>query len=150
MKKSVLPRILITLLGIALILMGLTRTILGLSGESTNAVITHIRREGGERNESRAGRYTYNISYTFNLPDGRKIDGMSKQIGDAIFVKADRNSTVAVRYFPSLPFINTLERDAKFGLGQLVLIITGGFLIYFINAGTNRERKHRTNNYSQS
>lgn len=72
MKHSIIARILITLLGIALVLMGVSQAILGFAGKSTSAVITDIRREGGERTDGKPGRYTYNISYTFTLPDGKE------------------------------------------------------------------------------
>ena len=65
MKRKLLPRILIALLGTALILWGAGRIALGIIGEPETAIITHIRREGGERTDIKPGRYTYNISYTF-------------------------------------------------------------------------------------
>jgi hypothetical protein len=67
MKRKLLPRILIALLGTALILWGAGRIALGIIGEPETAIITHIRREGGERTDGKSGRYTYNISYTFTL-----------------------------------------------------------------------------------
>ncbi|MDD2427885.1 MAG: hypothetical protein PHV73_07320 [Eubacteriales bacterium] len=55
MKKGLLPRILITLLGIALIFMGASQVILGFAGKSATAVINDIRREGGERTDGKPG-----------------------------------------------------------------------------------------------
>lgn len=133
MKHSIIARILITLLGIALVLMGVSQAILGFAGKSTSAVITDIRREGGERTDGKPGRYTYNISYTFTLPDGKEINGFTKKIGDSVYLKADGTSTTRVRYFPAFPYINAMERDTGFGAGQLVLILAGGFLIFFMN-----------------
>ena len=133
MKKGLIPRILITLLGIGLIFMGMTQAILGFIGKSTSAVITDIRREGGERTDGKPGRYTYNISYAFTLPDGKEIDGFTKHIGDSVYLKADGTSTVRVRYFPAFPFINAMERDAGLGAGQAVLMIAGGLLIFLMN-----------------
>lgn len=133
MKHQLIPRVLITLLGIALILMGVSQVALGFAGKNASAVITHIRREGGERADGKPGRYTYNISYTFSLPDGRKIVGHTKKIGDSVYLKADGTSIVRVRYFPGLPFVNALERDTGLGAGQVVLTIAGGILIFIIN-----------------
>ncbi len=133
MKQKLLPRILLTLLGVALISMGVSQLLLGFWGESTAAVMTNIRREGGERSESVPNRYTYNISYTFTLPDGREINGFTKKVSGPIFLKADGTSTVMVRYLPVLPHINGLEEFSGFGGAQVVLILTGVFLIYFIN-----------------
>lgn len=133
MKRRIIPRVLITMLGIGLILMGISQTILGFAGISTSAVITDIRREGGERTYGKSGRYTYNISYTFTLPNGKKINGFTKKIGDSVYLKADGTSTMGVRYFPAVPYINAMEQDTGFGAGQLVLIFAGGFLIFFMN-----------------
>lgn len=133
MKKGLIPRILITLLGIGLIFMGASQAILGFAGKSASAIVTDIRREGGERTDGKPGRYTYNISYTFTLPDGKGINGFTKKIGDSVYLKADGTSTVRIRYFPVFPYINVMERDAGLGAGQVVLMIVGGFLIFFIN-----------------
>lgn len=133
MKEGLIPRILITLLGIGLIFMGASQASLGFVGESALAVITDIRREGGERTEGKPRRYTYNISYTFTLPDGKEINGFTKKIGDSVYLKADGTSTVLVRYFPVFPYINAMERDTGAGAGQAVLMIFGGFLIFFMN-----------------
>lgn len=133
MKNKLLPRILLTLLGVALIFMAAAEAVLGFAGESAPGVITHVRREGGERQEAVANRYTYDISYTFTLPDGEKIDGSAKKVGDAVFVKTDGNSPTTVRYLPFCPQINTLEGRARLGLEQIVMLLVGAFLIYFIN-----------------
>jgi hypothetical protein len=57
-KHRIIPRILITLLGIGLIFMGMSGIMLGFAGKSAHAVITDIRREGGERADGKPGRYT--------------------------------------------------------------------------------------------
>lgn len=133
MKKGLIPRILITVLGIGLVFMGASQALLGFAGKSASAAVTDIRREGGERTDGKPGRYTYNISYTFALPDGKEINGFTKKIGDSVYLKADGTSTVRIRYFPVFPYINVMERDAGLGAGQVVLMIAGGFLIFFIN-----------------
>lgn len=143
MKKGLLPRILITLLGIALIFMGASQVILGFAGKSATAVITDIRREGGERTDGKPGRYTYNISYTFALPDGKEINGFTKKIGDSVYLKADGTTPVQVRYFPAFPYINAMERDTGLGVGQVVLIIAGVFLILIININKDEKKKKR-------
>lgn len=132
-KNSLIPCILITMLGMALIFMGASEIILGFAGQSASAVITSIRREGGEREDGRPGRYTYNVSYTFALPDGKEIDGFTKKIGDSVYLKADGKSTAQVRYLPAFPYINAMERDTGIGAGQVVLILAGCFLIFFMN-----------------
>lgn len=132
-SKNYFSRILITLIGAAFILWGITTLILGFAGTKATALITDIRREGGERNEVKRGRYTYNVSYTFVLPDGKNVNGVSRYIGDAVFLKADGKSKVSVRYFSFFPVINTLASDTKPGIGQLLFLGIGIFLIYIIN-----------------
>jgi hypothetical protein len=132
MKRKLLPRIFITLLGTALILWGSGKIALCIIGEPETAVVTHIRREGGERTDSKPGRYTYNISYTFTLPDGKEIDGFTKQIGDGIYQKADGTSTVQIRYLPGFPYFSALEKEVGMGAGPLILIVAGGVLFFFV------------------
>ncbi len=132
MKRKLLPRILITLLGKALILWGAGRIALGIIGEPEKAVINHIRREGGERTDIKPGQYTYSISYTFTLPDGKEINGFTKQIGDGIYLKADGTSTVQIRYLPGYPYFSALERDVGMSAGPLVLIVVGCILVFLM------------------
>ena len=131
--SNILTRMFITLLGIGFIIWGVSTLMLGVFGDKGTAVITSIRREGGERNELVRGRYTYNIGYTFILPNGKRMDGNTKKIRDAIYLKADGKSRRAVRYFSFLPHINALEEDTKPGLGQLIFVGIGCFLMYVMN-----------------
>lgn len=131
--NKIVTRFFITLLGAALIAWGLATIALGFMGEKGTAVITDIRREGGERNEGKRGRYTYNISYTFSLPNGKSVNGLSKRIGSAIYLKADGKSKASVRYFSFFPYVNALKEDTKPGFGQFILVAAGCFLIFIIN-----------------
>lgn len=137
MKRKLLPRIFITLLGIALILWAAEDLALGLFGERATAVVSHIRREGGERADAVLNRYTYNISYTFVLPDGKEIHGFTKKIGGAVYQKADGTGRVAVRYFKALPYLNAPEKVPPFSFGQLILAAAGVFLIVQMNRRRN-------------
>jgi len=137
MKRKSLPRILISFLGAAFILWGAISVALGVFGEQTTAVVTHIRREGGERADVKPGQYTYNISYTFTLPDGKKINGVAKKIGNGAYVKADGTSTVRIKYFYSFPYFNAMEKDTGPRTGPLTLILAGGVLVFLM------VRKHR-------
>jgi len=131
--KDFARRFLISMIGVSFILYGLSTLLLGFVGERATAVITDIRREGGERNEVQRGRYTYNISYTFILPNGKTVNGVTKYIGDAVYLKADGKSKVSVRYFSFFPALNALASDTKPGVGQLIFIAIGIFLIYIVN-----------------
>ncbi|MEA5025608.1 MAG: hypothetical protein VB109_22540 [Desulfitobacterium hafniense] len=133
MKRKLLPRILLTLLGAALILWAAGSLSLALFGERATAAVTHIRREGGERTDGKPGRYTYNISYTFTLPNGEIIDGSTKQIGDAVYLKADGTGRIAVWYFKTMPYINAPEESSSLPLKQAILTAAGIFLIIQMN-----------------
>lgn len=143
MKKQLLPRILISLLGVALILMATSEVMLGLVGKSSSAVITSIRREGGERAEAIPGRYTYNISYTFTTADGKEVNGFTKKIGDSVYLKADGTSRIRIRYFPFFPYLNVIEKDSGFGLRQAILTFAGGLLIFLINRNWTHKSKRK-------
>lgn len=143
MKHGLLARILLSILGTALILCGVGRIALGIIGEPETAVITHIRCEGGERTDVKPGRYTYNISYTFTLPYGKEIDGFAKQIGDGIYQKADGTSTVRIWYFPAFPYVNAMERDIGLGIGPLTLIFFGGVLVLLMVKPTKGDNGHK-------
>ncbi len=132
MKRKRLPRIFIALLGAALILWGTGKIALGIIGAPETAVVTHIRREGGERTDVKPGRYTYNISYTFTLPDGKEIDGFTKRIGDGVYQKANGTATVQIRYLPGFPYFSALESDVGMGAGPLILIVVGGVLAFLM------------------
>lgn len=132
--SNVIMRIFITLLGITLILWGIGTFTLGIIGEQGMAAITSVRRQGGERADGRPGRYTYAISYTFNLPNGTSVDGFTTKIGDSVYLKVtDPRYTRPVRYLKSIPRLNALEEDTTPNLGQLVLVVAGGFLVYAMN-----------------
>lgn len=132
MKRNLLPRILISLLGAAFILWGAINATLGIMGESAWAVVTDIRREGGERNDGKAGRYMYNISYVFTLPDGEEISGYTKKIGDGVYLKADGNGRLAVKYFKAIPFLNSPAEDAQNPISQGVRIGIGALLFFLM------------------
>ncbi len=102
-------------------------------GKTARATVTSIRREGGERAEGIAGRYTYVIAYQFSLEDGREISGHSKQIRDGVFLKADGTGSISVKYFETLPFINERSEEANNPIRNLILIGVGIFLIWIIN-----------------
>ena len=126
-------RILITLLGIALIIYGVGMAMLGFVGTRATAVITSIRRQGGERDEAVPGRYTYSIGYRFALPDGRIVDGSTTRIGDSVYVKATGTSTAPVRYFAFFPYFNALESHTTPCIGQLIVAAAGVFIVFAEN-----------------
>ena len=135
-----IPRILITILGAVMILVGFNNIALEFFGEETSAVITSVRRVGGERNEAVPNRYTYSIGYEFTLPDGRKISGSTERIGDSVYLKPGKSSFTRVRYYSFLPFINTLESETGLNLGSILQIFFGGLLCILVNRRGQNEK----------
>lgn len=130
-------RVFITLVGISFIFWGFGLFFLGIAGETDTAIITGIRRQGGERREAIPNRYTYIVSYTFTLPGGRQTDGFSTKIGSAVYFK-NSQSPLKIRYLAWCPRINAPESDTKPHVRQLVYILTGSFLVYVMNARTRK------------
>ncbi len=128
-RNNLFMRIFIILLGILFILWGSSLVTLGFVGKSNIATITNVKREGGERNEGIGGRYLYNISYTFKIPNGKSIDGFTKKIGSGTYIK-NPNTITTIKYFDFFPYINALAEDTKIGLKQVIYIGIGVLLIY--------------------
>ena len=126
--------ILIIIIGICFIIYGLLHVALGFFGEEAQAVILNIRRQGGQRNEAIPNRYTYAVSYSFTLPDGKTIEGSTYKIDDSVFVKVTpiNNGMVSIKYFKFLPYINALKKDTGIGTGSILLVGVGIFIIWFV------------------
>lgn len=132
----------IILIAVMLVSFGLLRITLGFFGEKDTAMITHIRRQGGERNEATPNRYTYTISYTFTTSEGDKIDGFTYAIGSSIYMKLSGSSqvTAPVRYFKVQPRLNALDRDTGLKAGNIILILAG---ITILKTFMPRKRKYK-------
>lgn len=128
-----MARILISLIGAALIFWGGAQLLLGIMGAEGDAVITGIHRQGGERNEVIPGRYTYSIGYAFPLENGELFDGNTTQIGGAAYFIADGASSFSVRYFNFAPCINAPEVDTRSSAGQPAMIFAGVLLVIVMN-----------------
>ncbi len=132
MHKKISGRFLISIIGALLILYGISTVLLGITGEKSMAVITDVRREGGELPYARPGMYMYNMSYTFELPNGDVFYGYTKKISDGVYIKKP-NTVVHVKYFESFPYFNALEEDTRFSAGKLILVASGLSLIFIVN-----------------
>lgn len=132
----------VMLIAVMLIAFGLLHISLGFFGEEDTALITHIRRQGGERNEAIPNRYTYSISYTFTTAEGEKIDGFTYKIGSPVYIKISDSSNVTapVRYFKIQPRLNALDRDAGLNWGNIILILAGAIILKLL---LPRKHKHK-------
>lgn len=128
--------IFICIIALMLILYGLLHIFLGYFGEKDTAIITSVRRQGGERNEAIPNRYTLVISYRFTLPDSKDIDGFSYKVGSPVYVKVSDTtpSFVSIRYLKAFPYLNALEIDSGFKAGNLVIVGFGFLMISLLKS----------------
>ncbi len=134
-SKGPLARILISLLGVAMILLGVSRFALFFVGETTSADV-NTRRVGGADNQYPAdSRYEWSIDYTFTDADGEIHSGHTTHRGGDMGVKVES----MVYYWPSAPFINGLRSEVEPNLGQLVLVGLGILLIVLMNRKSSRQ-----------
>jgi hypothetical protein len=117
--------VIITLLGAGFILQPVVSLALGQVGERGTAVVTHIRRELGERNETTPNKFTYILAYTFKTPDGRTVTDSTRRIGGPVYLKATGRQTVPVRYLKAFPTMNTLEEDARLSWDKAASLAAG-------------------------
>ena len=141
--------IFVIFIAVMLIIMGLVQVLLGLVGELDTAVITNIRRQGGERNDSIPNRYNYSISYSFTLPDGKKAYGYTTKIGDSVYIKVSNSniSTLPVRYLKALPLINAPDSNAGIRAGNFILVGTGILIIKLIRPRKKRRYRVRKRSF---
>ena len=138
--KRILPRVLLTLLGLTLMAWSVVTPLAGLLGETTDARVTDVRRQLGERNETIPDQYTHVISYRFTLPDRQTVDGFAYVLGSSFSIPSRYGSgLVKVRYLPIFPQINTLEGHAKPNLGHLIVLGVG----YLLAFGLWRKRRRK-------
>jgi len=140
MIKKTVSNIFLTVLGLMLILWSAGLPLLGLIGEKDIALITHVRKQGGERNEAIPNRYTYVISYEFKLPDESIKDGFTYKIGDYTRIYGlPSTNTVPIRYLKTFPQINALEVDTIPSLEKLIVFGVGFFLAFKRGSKPNRK-----------
>lgn len=128
-KKSILPRIIVFVVGLLLTLYGAVVPLLPYIGARASGEITVIRRELGDRQDPMPNRYSYSVGYEFPLPDGRIIFGNTKTIGSAMSAGMSKGRS-GVYYLPALPYVNALERDTRFDFGKVALLAAGIFLCF--------------------
>lgn len=128
-NTPILPRIIVFVVGLLLALYGAIIPLLPVIGARTSGEITVVRRELGDRQAPVANSYSYSVGFEFTLPDGRVIPGNTKTIGTAMSAGISKGRS-AVFYLPALPYVNALERDARFDLGKVAILAAGLFLCF--------------------
>ncbi len=138
-ETSPAARILISLVGVAMILLGLSRFVLFFVGDKAVAQVTTRRVGGSSTQYSADKRYEWSIDYTFMDKDGEIHDGHTTRRGSDMGVKVEKT----VYYLAAAPFVNGLASEVEPNLGQLVLVGLGVFLLFVMN----RRPKRASNPY---
>lgn len=140
-SHSLFWRLLISLLGLSMILLGLGHVLLFFVGNTAVANI-ETRRFGGSSDQYPAsGRYEWVVNYSFVADDGRTYQGNTRRRGHDLGVTVERT----VYYLPQAPVLNALEREVWPNLGQLALVALGLFLIVVIHKpGKRRPSRFKT------
>lgn len=115
---------------------------LHLFGSRTMGTVTDVRRYGGDRGEAIRNRYNYGVGFHFYLPDGKKIEGATNVVGNSYNSGLPKGPT-PVLYLPSLPRVNSLEKQAGFSFEHLILLAVG---IFFIRITVQSERNNTKTN----
>lgn len=131
---SLFWRIVISVIGICLILMSVANLLLFFFGETASANITTRRQGGSNSGAAPNQRYSWSVDYTFRAEDGSLHEGHTTRRGSDYAVSASDT----VYYFPTAPFINSLEDSAEPNVGQPVMAGLGILLLVVMNRKLGR------------
>lgn len=130
--RIALERIFLALMGLLFIVYGLMIPVLNMAGSKTIGNITDIRREGGERNEMIPNRYTWAVTYEFDIPGGKEYSGNTKVIGSAMSSGVSKGP-VTVMYLKPFPYLNAIDGSNFFPLERIIILAVGilfAFLLF--------------------
>ena len=125
-KSRLGGKILLVIVGMALITMALINIILYMVGDSVLADISTRRVGGADDGRSSSGRYEWSVDYSFIASDGKTYNGTSTRRGSDLAVAVEKR----VYYLPANPRINALASEVRPNIGQVIMILLGGFIIY--------------------
>lgn len=140
--KNAATKLFLILIGLTLVTYAVGAPLLKVFGNRAMGTITDVRRQGGERNETKRSQYDYGVGYHFTVPDGRRIEGGATVVGSAYSAGVPKGPT-PVRYLAAWPRVNILERYTRFSIGNIILGAVGILLIVLAvkrRAGTGRGR----------
>lgn len=120
---GLVPRIVLAVIGLALVFMAITNFLLPLLGHSAVADVS-ARRVGGSTGNRNEISYQWSVSWTFNV-DGTPYEGHAMRRGSPFGV--DISSTVL--YLPFAPWINNLADVSKLSLLNLLTLGLGVILL---------------------
>jgi hypothetical protein len=133
---SVFWRVAISFIGAALIAIGAINPLLYIFGKSASAVVTTRRVGGSDDGRPADQRYFWTINYTFTDDSGIEKEGNTSRRGGDISVTTSKT----VRYFSFASTVNALEDETIPGVGQIITIGIGVFLIFAMNVKQKKPR----------
>lgn len=123
-------RIIITVVGAALILIAASNLALYFFGTAAPAAVSARRVGGANDGQPPNHRYEWSVDYTFRDKNGLAHSGNTTVRGGDIAPKTDSR----VYYFPFAPFVSALESEAKPNTGQAVTAALGVLLVFVMNS----------------
>lgn len=118
------------IVGLLLIGIGIRLPIVILFGEQTSARINSVQRRVNNTEDSMD--YRYEIKYQFVAKEGKQTFGSYSLTNVYNQSKLPAvNSKIQIKYVPGLTFINAPISQDKLGVGSVILIALGVFLIFF-------------------
>ncbi len=135
-SSSVVWRIILSFIAVAMILLSLRNISLYFIGDKTFANVTTTRRGGSNDGAVSSARYEWSVDYTFTDSNGTTHNGHTTVRGSDT---SSGSISPVVYYYSFAPFLNALEMDASPNLGQLILVVLGVFLLFVMN----KKKKNR-------
>ena len=122
-KSGCFGRLLLIVVGLAMIILGLQGPILGIVGEPATAVVTDVSVSDREEHE-------YQVTYQF-VVDGKTLSGSWNQEALNITTLPNEGATVAIRYLPQWPSFNVRRGETTPTIGTLLVVGLGVALVLF-------------------
>lgn len=133
---KVFIRIVITLVGVALIFLAARDVGLTVIGKTATATVTTKQyNDSPDFNEPIELQYKWKVSWTFTA-DGKEYSGSDNVKGSATNVIHGNT----VYYYPFAPQINSLYAKDAAGVGTVVLTVLGLLLIIIANRKTKKSK----------
>lgn len=134
--SNIFWRVMITLIGLALVFVAVSGFLLYFFGETAAADVSVRRLRGADNGKPYDQRYQWSIYYSFYDNEGVLREGNTERRGSDLSVEVDDTAY----YFPDAPFIHVLESEARPGFPQLLLVSLGVFLIVVVNLPRKKKK----------
>lgn len=123
--RSLLGRIAMVLVGLLLLLFGLSQQLLLVAGDTTTATVTDVQIETDDDDPTE--RY-YDVRYRFSVKGTTYTGSYNISVGSGR--APSKGSTVRVAYLGFLPSVNARDDGIGLGVTGLLMMAVGGLLIF--------------------